>query len=98
MSGVACLERQRLEGRERNCPQSSGGVMAELNTYTAMLGPFDEAVPSIAFVFKCRCAPDCRCAPEDLCCDERHYTVLIKRLVKKGSSESALTTLMAASS
>jgi hypothetical protein len=61
----------------------SGGVMAGLNTYTVTLGPFDEAVHSIEFLFKCRCEPICRCAREDLCCDERRYTVRIKRVIKK---------------
>jgi hypothetical protein len=58
---------------------TSGGVMAGLNTYTTTLGPFDEAVRSIEFLFKCRCEPVCRCAPEDLCCDERHYEIRIKQ-------------------
>jgi len=69
---------------------ASGGVMAGLNTYTATLGPFDEAVRSIAFLFKCRCAPDCRCAPEDLCCDERHYTVLFQTPGQKKEAAKAL--------
>ena len=55
--------------------------MAELNTYTAMLGPFDEAVPSIAFVFKCRCAPDCRCAPLSAMADLGILAISSKRLV-----------------
>jgi hypothetical protein len=52
---------------------ASGGVMAGLNTYTTTLGPFNDGVRSIAFLFKCRCQPICHCAPEDLWCDERRY-------------------------
>jgi hypothetical protein len=65
--------------------------MAGLNTYTATLGPFDEAVPSIAFVFKCRCAPDCHCAPEDVCCDERPLYGFASNAWSKRSSERLLT-------
>jgi hypothetical protein len=59
---------------------ASGGVMAG---YTATLGPFDEAVRSVEFLFKCQCKPVCDCAPEDLCCDGRRYTVLIEGTPKK---------------
>jgi alpha-amylase/alpha-mannosidase (GH57 family) len=69
---------------------TSGGVMAGLNTYTATLGPFDEAVRSIEFLFRCQCEPVCHCAPEDLCCDEGRYTVLIKRLVEKEAVNAPL--------
>ena len=62
---------------------TSGGVMAGLNTYIVTLGPFDEAVHSIEFLFRCQCEPVCHCAPEDLCCDQRRCKVLIKRSAKK---------------
>jgi hypothetical protein len=34
--------------------------MAGLNSYSATLGPFDEAVHSV--LFKCQCKPVCDCA------------------------------------
>jgi hypothetical protein len=40
------------------------------------------------FLFKFRCEPVCRCPREDLCCDERLFTVRIKRLVKKRRTET----------
>jgi len=67
---------------------ASGGVMAGLNSYTASLGPFDEAVRSVEFLFKCRCKPVCDCAPEDLCCDGRRYTVLIERTMRTADGRS----------
>ena len=51
LSELACLECQRLEGHVRDRLSPSGGGMAGLHTYTATLGPFDEAVRSIDFLF-----------------------------------------------
>lgn len=55
----------------------SGGVMASLSSYTAILGPFDKAGDSLEFSFQCQCAPKSKCRPDDPCCDQRRYVVCI---------------------
>lgn len=55
----------------------SGGVMAGLNSYFTILGPFDAAAEALEFSFQCQCAPESHCRSDDPCCDQRRYMVRI---------------------
>ena len=55
----------------------SGGVMAGLNSYSAIIGPFGEHDRAIEFQFFCGCSLACHCKAEDLCCNGEIYTVQI---------------------